>query len=126
LTVDVFDQVNSVDVTAISKGCGYTGVMKRHNFGGQRATHGVKKCHRHLGSAGCCAFPSRTMKGRSMPGQYGADQVTIRNQKVVLIDKENNLLVIRGAVPGPKGGYVRIKPTNTLPTPKSNPWKLSK
>jgi large subunit ribosomal protein L3 len=126
LTVGVFEEVNSVDITAISKGCGYAGVMKRHNFSGQRATHGVKKCHRHLGSAGCCAFPSRTMKGRSMPGQYGADQVTVRNQKVVMIDKENNLLVIRGAVPGPKGGYVRIKPTNMLPVPKANPWKLPK
>jgi large subunit ribosomal protein L3 len=60
-----------------------------------------------------------------MPGQYGADQVTVRNQKVVMIDKENNLLVIRGAVPGPKGGYVRIKPANMLPAPKVNPWKLS-
>ncbi|MDR0327812.1 MAG: 50S ribosomal protein L3 [Planctomycetaceae bacterium] len=126
LTVDVFEEVASVDVTAISKGCGYSGAMKRHNFSGQRATHGVKKCHRHLGSCGCCAWPSRTMKGRRMPGQYGADQVTVRNQKVVMIDKENNLIVIRGAVPGPKGGYVRINPTNMLPTPKANPWKLSK
>ncbi|MDR1964108.1 MAG: 50S ribosomal protein L3 [Planctomycetaceae bacterium] len=125
LTVDIFEQVHSVDVTAISKGCGYTGVMKRHNFSGQRATHGVKKCHRHLGSSGCSAFPSRTQKGKRMPGQYGVDQVTIRNQKVVLIDKENNLLVIRGAVPGPKGGYVRINPTNILPAPKNNPWKLA-
>jgi large subunit ribosomal protein L3 len=125
LTVDVFDSVLSVDVTAISKGCGYAGVMKRHNFSGQRATHGVKKCHRHLGSSGCSAFPSRTQKGKRMPGQYGADQVTIRNQKVVMIDKENNLIVIRGAVPGPNGGYDTIKPTNMLPAPKSNPWKLS-
>ncbi|MDR3182352.1 MAG: 50S ribosomal protein L3 [Planctomycetaceae bacterium] len=126
LTVELFDQVLSVDVTAVSKGCGYSGVMKRHNFSGQRATHGVKKCHRHLGSSGCSAFPSRTQKGKLMPGQYGADQVTVRNQKVVLVDKENNLLVIRGAVPGPKGGYVRIKPTNFLPQPKNNPWKLTK
>ncbi|MDR2706410.1 MAG: 50S ribosomal protein L3 [Planctomycetaceae bacterium] len=125
LTVDLFEQVPSVDVTAISKGCGYAGVMKRHNFSGQRASHGVKKCHRHLGSSGCSAFPSRTQKGKRMPGQYGADQVTIRNQKVVLIDKQNNLLVIRGAVPGPKGGYVRINPTNVLPAPKNNPWKLT-
>jgi len=124
LTVDVFDEVNSVDVTAISKGCGYCGVMKRHNYAGQRASHGVKKCHRHLGSSGCCAWPSRTMKGRPMPGQQGNEQVTVRNQKVVMIDKENNLLVIRGAVPGPKGGYVRVKPTNMLPVPKANPWKL--
>ncbi|MDR0704963.1 MAG: 50S ribosomal protein L3 [Planctomycetaceae bacterium] len=125
LTVDLFEQVHSVDVTAISKGCGYAGVMKRHNFSGQRASHGVKKCHRHLGSSGCSAFPSRTQKGKRMPGQYGADQVTVRNQKVVLIDKKNNLLVIRGAVPGPKGGYVRINPTNILPAPKNNPWKLT-
>jgi len=127
LTVDVFDEVIAVDVTAVSKGCGYAGVMKRHNFSGQRASHGVKKCHRHLGGTGCGAsFPSRVPKGARMPGQYGADQVTVRNQKVVLIDKENNLLVIRGAVPGPKGGYVRVNPTNMLPTPKSNPWKLTK
>jgi len=127
LTVDVFEEVIAVDVTAISKGCGYTGVMKRHNFSGQRASHGVKKCHRHLGGTGCGAsFPSRVPRGARMPGQYGAEQVTVRNQKVVLIDKENNLLVIRGAVPGPKGGYVRVNPTNLLPAPKSNPWKLSK
>ena len=125
LTVDVFDSVIAVDVTATSKGCGYSGVMKRHNYAGQRASHGVKKCHRHLGSSGCSAFPSRTMKGKKMPGQYGADKVTVRNQKVVMIDKENNLLVICGAIPGPNGGYVTIKPTNMLPAPKSNPWKLN-
>ena len=126
LTVEVFDDVIAVDVTAISKGSGYTGAMKRHNFAGQRASHGVKKCHRHLGGTGCGAsFPARTPKGARMPGQYGADRVTVRNQKVVMIDKENNLLVIRGAVPGPKGGYVRVNPTNMLPAPKSNPWKLS-
>jgi large subunit ribosomal protein L3 len=126
VTVDVFDEVVSVDVTAISKGSGYTGVMKRHNFAGQRATHGVKKCHRHLGSSGCSAFPSRTQKGKRMPGQYGADKVTVRNQKVVLVDKENSLLVIRGAVPGPKGGYVTIRPTNIQPVPKSNQWRVVK
>lgn len=125
LTVDVFEDIVSVDVTSISKGSGYSGVMKRHNYAGQRASHGVKKCHRHLGSTGCSAFPSRTPKGKKMPGQYGADQVTVRNQKVVLVDKENNLLVIRGAVPGPKGGYVKINPANMLPTPKTNPWRLT-
>ncbi|MCL2005654.1 MAG: 50S ribosomal protein L3 [Planctomycetaceae bacterium] len=126
LTVDVFDEVIAVDVTAVSKGCGYTGAMKRHNFAGQRASHGVKKCHRHLGGTGRGAsFPSRVPKGSRMPGQYGAEQVTVRNQKVVMIDKEHNLLVIRGAVPGPKGGYVRVNPTNMLPIPKANPWKLA-
>ena len=125
LTVEVFDDVIAVDVTAISKGSGYSGVMKRHNYAGQRATHGVKKCHRHLGSTGCSAYPSRTPKGKKMPGQYGVDQVTVRNQKLVMIDKENNLLVIRGAVPGPKGGFVKINPTNMLPAPKNNPWRLT-
>ena len=125
LTVEVFDNVVSVDVTAISKGSGYSGVMKRHNYSGQRASHGVKKCHRHLGSTGCSAYPSRTPKGKKMPGQYGVDKVTVRNQKVVMVDKVNNLLVIRGAVPGPKGGYVKINPTNMLPAPKNNPWRLT-
>lgn len=124
LTVAVFDDVLAVDVTATSKGAGYAGVMKRHNFAGQRASHGVKKCHRHLGSTGCSAYPSRTMKGKKMPGQLGNETVTVRNQKIVMVDSENNLLVIRGAVPGPIGGYVTIKPTNKLPTPKANKWKI--
>lgn len=126
LNVGIFQDVVAVDVTATSKGSGYSGVMKRHNYAGQRASHGVKKCHRHLGSTGCSAYPSRTPKGKKMPGQYGADQVTVRNQKVVMIDPENHLLVIRGAVPGPRGGYVRVNPTNFLPAPKSNPWRLTK
>ncbi len=126
ISVDVFEGVLSVDVTATSKGCGYSGVMKRHNYAGQRATHGVKKCHRHLGSTGCSAFPSRTPKGKKMPGQYGNDKVTVRNQKVVYVDTENNLILVRGAVPGPSGGFVTISPTNYLPAPKANPWKIAK
>lgn len=126
LDVSVFDASVAVDVTSISKGNGTAGVMVRHNFSGQRATHGVKKCHRHLGSSGCSAYPSRVPKGKRMPGRYGAEQVTIRNQKVVLVDVENNILVIRGAVPGPKGGFVKIAPTNVLPAPKANPWRLTK
>ncbi|MCL2117182.1 MAG: 50S ribosomal protein L3 [Planctomycetaceae bacterium] len=124
LTVDIFDSVLSVDVSAKTKGRGYSGAMKRHNFAGQRATHGVKKCHRHLGSTGCSAYPSRTPKGKRMPGQYGNTQVTIRNQKVVFIDKEKNLIVLRGAVPGPNGACLSITPTNTMPAPKVNRWKL--
>ncbi len=123
--VEVFNDVLSVDVTSTSKGRGYSGAMKRHNFSGQRATHGVKKCHRALGSTGCSAYPSRTPKGKRMPGQYGNAQCTVRNQKVVRVDKENNLLIIRGAVPGPIGGYVTIRPTNYLPAPKSNKWRLA-
>ncbi|MDO4587476.1 MAG: 50S ribosomal protein L3 [Planctomycetia bacterium] len=125
IAVDVFQDVIAVDVTSKSKGRGYSGAMKRHNFSGQRATHGVKKCHRHLGSTGCSAYPSRTPKGKKMPGQYGNAVCTIRNQKIVVVDPENNLLVIRGAIPGPKGAYVTIKPTNKLPAPKNNKWRLA-
>lgn len=123
--VEVFNDVIAVDVTARSKGRGYAGAMKRHNFSGQRATHGVKKCHRHLGSTGCSAYPSRTPKGKRMPGHYGNAKCTVRNQKIVVVDKENNLLVIRGAVPGPIGSYVAIRPTNKLPAPKYNKWRLA-
>ncbi len=112
--VDVFASVKSVDVTATSKGRGFTGAMRRHNFSGQRATHGVKKCHRALGGTGRSAFPSRVVKGAGMPGQYGNAQSTTRNQKVVRVDAENNLLLICGAVPGPNGGYVIIQATNML------------
>ena len=113
------------DITANSKGRGTAGVMKRHNFAGQRATHGVKKCHRHLGGTGCSAYPSRTLKGKRMAGHYGNARCTVRNQKVVVVDKENNLLVIRGAVPGPTGAFVSIRPTNKLPAPKHNKWRLA-
>ena len=88
--------------------------MKRHNFSGQRATHGVKKCHRALGGTGASAFPSRVIKGKKMPGQYGNVKTTMRNQKLVQVDAENNLLLIRGAVPGPNGGYVIIQETNKV------------
>lgn len=114
VTVEAFADVARVDVTATSKGRGFAGVMKRHNFAGQRATHGVKKCHRHAGGTGCSAYPSRLFKGIRMSGQYGNAKTTVRNQSVVRIDSENNLLVIRGAVPGPNGGFVVVKKTNKL------------
>ena len=112
--VDAFEGIATVDVVGTSKGRGFSGAMKRHNFSGQRATHGVKKCHRHLGGTGCSASPSRLMKGVKMPGQYGAARCTVRNQKIVRIDAENNLLLVRGAVPGPNGGYVVVKKSNKL------------
>jgi large subunit ribosomal protein L3 len=112
--VGAFEGVKRVDVVATSKGRGFSGAMKRHNFGGQRATHGVKKCHRALGGTGASAFPSRVFKGRRMPGQYGNQRSTMRNQLLVRIDAEQNLLLIRGAVPGPNGGYVVIKQTNKM------------
>jgi large subunit ribosomal protein L3 len=114
LSVGVFEDIKAVDVTGISKGRGFAGVMKRHNFSGQRASHGVKKCHRHMGGTGCSAYPSRTIKGKKMPGHYGAAQKTSRNLKVVKIDVENNLLLVRGAVPGPNGGFLVIRQTNKL------------
>jgi large subunit ribosomal protein L3 len=112
--VDALKDVKMVDVTATCKGRGFSGAIRRHNFGGQRATHGVKKCHRALGGTGASAFPSRVVKGKRMPGQYGNVTKTVRNQKVVKVDLENNLLLIRGAVPGPIGGYVIIHETNMV------------
>lgn len=114
VTVEAFAEVGRVDVTATSKGRGFSGAMKRHNFSGQRATHGVKKCHRHAGGTGCSAYPSRLFKGVRMAGQYGAAKTTVRNQKVVRVDGENNLIVLHGAVPGPNGGYVVVQKTNKL------------
>jgi len=121
LHVDVFREVAAVDVIGTSKGRGTAGVMKRHNFHGQRASHGVKKCHRHLGGTGCSATPSRIFKGKRMAGHYGAARCTVRNLKLVQIDLENNLLLVRGAVPGPNGGYVMVRPTNKLPRPQGKP-----
>lgn len=114
LNVEVFSEIKAVDVIGTSKGRGTAGVMKRHNFAGQRASHGVKKCHRHGGGTGCSASPSRLFKGRRMAGHYGNARCTARNLKVVRIDTDNNLLIIRGAVPGPNGGYVIIRETNKL------------
>jgi large subunit ribosomal protein L3 len=112
--VDALQGVVAVDITGISKGRGFSGAIKRHNFRGLRATHGVKKCHRSLGGTGASAFPSRVMKGKRMPGQYGNAKTTVRNQKLVKVDAENNLLLIRGAVPGPNGGYVVVVKTNKV------------
>jgi len=112
LTVDLFEGITSVDVTGTSKGRGTAGVMKRHNFAGQRASHGVKKCHRHAGGTGCSASPARLFKGRRMAGRYGNARCTVRNLKVFRIDAENGLLMIRGAVPGPNGGYLMVRETN--------------
>ena len=112
--VTAFEGVAAVDVVATCKGRGFSGAMRRHNFSGQRATHGVKKCHRAIGGTSGSAFPSRVFKGKKMAGQYGNVRTTMRNQKLVRIDAEQNLLLIRGAVPGPNGGYVIIKQTNKM------------
>jgi large subunit ribosomal protein L3 len=114
IKVDALAEVKSVDITGISKGRGFAGAIKRHKFSGQRATHGVKKCHRALGGTGASAFPSRVVKGKRMPGQLGNVTLTVRNQQIVKLDAENNLLLIRGAVPGPNGGYVVVRETNAV------------
>jgi large subunit ribosomal protein L3 len=117
VTVEVLEGVKAVDITGLTKGRGFTGAMKRHNFAGQRATHGVKKVHRHMGGTGALAANrggGRMKKGKCMPGQYGHEQVTIRNVKLAKIDKENNLLLVNGAVPGPNGTYVMIRATNKV------------
>ena len=112
--VTAFAETKAVDVTGTSKGRGFSGAMKRHNFSGQRASHGVKKCHRHLGGTGCSASPSRVIKGKKMPGHYGAARSTCRNLKIVRIDSEHHLLLVRGAVPGPSGGFLVISATNIM------------
>ena len=114
LDVTQFAEVKRVDIVGTTKGRGTTGVMVRHNFHGQRASHGVKKVHRHPGSIGQSQFPGHVPKGRRMAGQYGNARSTMRNVRVVRVDAENNLLLIHGAVPGPNGGYVMIKQTNKL------------
>jgi large subunit ribosomal protein L3 len=114
LTVEVFNEVPRVDVIGTSKGRGFTGVLKRHGFKGLRASHGVKRMHRHPGSSGPSADPSHTRKGIKKPGQHGHSRVTVRNLKVVRVDPTNNLLLVRGAVPGPNGGYLTVCQTNKV------------
>ena len=108
--VDVLEGIEFVDITGTSKGKGTAGVMKRHNFGGNRASHGVSRNHRLGGSnAGGAASNSNVPKGKKMAGRLGNEQVTVQNLKVVKFDAENNLLLVKGAVPGPKNGYLVIK-----------------
>lgn len=114
LTVTVFEGVEFVDVTGTTKGRGTAGVMKRHGFKGQRASHGVKKVHRHQGGTSMNTSPARVFKGKRMAGRFGNERSTMRNVKLVGIDAERNLLVIRGAVPGPDGGYVLVRETNKI------------
>jgi len=114
LTVSVFEGVDAVDVTGTTKGRGTAGVMKRHGFKGQRASHGVKKVHRHQGGTSMNTSPARVFKGKRMAGRFGNERSTMRNLKVVRVDAENNLLLVRGAIPGPNGGFVIVRKTNKL------------
>jgi large subunit ribosomal protein L3 len=114
VTVGEFAEVKRVDVSGVCKGRGFSGVMRRHNFAGQRASHGVKKVHRHGGGTGCSTTPGRSKKGTKGAGQYGSVNKTSRNLELVRIDEENHLLLVRGAVPGPNGGFVTIRQTNKV------------
>jgi large subunit ribosomal protein L3 len=114
LTVEVFNEIGRVDVIGTSKGRGFSGVLKRHGFKGLRATHGVKRMHRHPGSSGPSADPAHTRKGIKKPGQFGNARITVKNLKVVRVDLTNNLLLVRGAVPGPNGGFLTIRQTNKV------------
>jgi len=106
---DVLEEGKLADVTGLSKGKGFQGVMRRHNFSGQGAAHGNHKKHRAPGSIGACATPSRVFKGMRMAGRMGGDQVTTLNLLIVGVDTERNLLMLRGAVPGANGSMVLIR-----------------
>lgn len=107
-TVEAFAEVEKVDVTATSKGKGFAGVMKRYGFGGGPGGHG-SHFHRAPASVGQCATPARVFKGKRLPGHMGVDTVTTRNLKVVRVDAENNLILLRGAVPGGVNSVVRVR-----------------
>ncbi len=108
LKADVFAEGEKVDVTGTSKGKGYAGVIKRWNFRRLKMSHGTGPVARHGGSLGACSTPSRVFKGRKMAGHLGAERSTVLNLDVVKVDAENNIIAVKGAVPGPKGGIVRI------------------
>ena len=109
VTAEVFEAGQKIDVVGTSKGKGFAGVMKRHNFKGLGAGHGVQRKHRSPGSIGACATPGRVFKGVRMAGRMGHERVTVQNLTVHAIDAEKGLLLIKGAVPGPNGGLVLVK-----------------
>lgn len=108
LKADTFEVGEAVDVKGTSKGHGTAGAIKRWNFSRLRMTHGTGPNHRHAGSLGACSSPSRVFKGKKMAGHYGHETVTVQNLKIAKVDAENNLIAIKGAIPGPKGGIVVI------------------
>ncbi len=118
LTADLLQAGELVDAIAVSKGKGFAGGMKRHNFKGQGASHGNHKKHRSPGSIGACATPSRVFKGTRMAGRMGGEQVTTLNLEVVQADPERELVLIKGAVPGPRGGMVVLRDAIKAPAVK--------
>jgi large subunit ribosomal protein L3 len=108
--VDIFEGVEFVDLIGTSKGRGFQGVMRRHNFKGYGMTHGTHEFRRHGGSIGNRTFPGRVFKGRGMPGQMGSERVTTQNVRVVEIDREHNIMLVNGSVPGYNNGYIMVRP----------------
>ncbi len=109
IKADVFESGELVDVIGVTKGKGFTGSMKRHNFKGLSASHGTHRKHRSPGAIGACATPARVLKGTKMAGHVGHSRVTTLNLMVLRVDPERNLMLIRGAVPGPRGGLVMVR-----------------
>ncbi len=108
IKADTFAAGDAVDVTGTSKGKGTAGVIKRWNFSRLKETHGTGPVHRHAGSQGACSSPSRVFKGTKGAGRMGCERVTVQNLEIVMVDVENNIIAIKGAIPGPKGGIVMI------------------
>jgi large subunit ribosomal protein L3 len=109
VTVETFPVGTPIDVTGKTKGKGYAGVMKRHGFHGLKASHGVERKHRSPGSIGACATPGRVFKGTRMAGRMGNKRFTVQNLTVQAVDTENNLILVKGAVPGPKGALILVR-----------------
>jgi len=110
LTASLFEVGQKIDVSGVSKGHGFAGVMKRYDFGGGRATHGAEKVHRQMGSTGQCQWPGRVFPGKKMPGHYGNVRKTVQNLEIVRIDEEANRILVKGAVPGAKNGLLELRP----------------
>lgn len=118
LRADLFEAGERADVVGVSKGKGFAGVMKRHGFAGLSSSHGTERKHRSPGAIGACATPSRVFKGMPMAGQMGNERVTVLNLEVVRADAERNLLLIKGAIPGPEGGLVMVRSAVKTPAVK--------
>lgn len=118
LKADIFEIGDLADVVGVSKGKGFAGVMKRHGFGGLSSSHGTQRKHRSPGSIGACATPSRVFKGMRMAGHMGNTRTTMLNLEIVGVDPERNILLIKGAVPGPSGGLVMVRAAVKAPAGK--------
>jgi large subunit ribosomal protein L3 len=116
VTAETFEAGQAIDVTGKTKGKGFAGVMKRHGFHGLRASHGVERKHRSPGSIGACATPGRVFRGQKMAGRMGGVRYTAQNLTIQAVDPEQNLILVRGAIPGPKGGLVLIRTAAKAPS----------